>query len=250
MIFVLGITLLLLASCVTTSKTTYLQDHPESTYVVSDSVPTDYRVQLGDNLFIRVVTPDPRWSEMFNTLPAASAGISATEQSVDLISYSVKPNGMVDLPYLGEVSIVGLTMQEVKQELLSRLNEYVTDPAITVKLVNNYVSILGEVNNPGLYPIYKDQLNIFQALSMAGDIGEYGNRVEVSIIRRVGKSAEVKVFDLTDKKILDSEYYYVMPNDVIYAKPMKGKFFAMNQFPFALILTSITTFILVANYIQ
>ena len=60
----------------------------------------------------------------------------------------------------------------------------------------------------------------------------------------------VKEFDLTDKKILNSEFYYVMPNDVIYAKPMKGKFFAMNQFPFALILTSITTFILVANYIQ
>lgn len=250
LIIVLGTTLLFFASCVTSEKTTYLQDYPTSAFADSTFVPVDYHIQVGDNLFIRVVTPDPRWSEMFNTIPTAAAGVSVTAQSVDLLSYAVKPNGTVDIPYLGEVEIVGLTLHEVKEELVVLLEEYVTDPAITVKLVNNFISILGEVRAPGLYPIYKDQLNIFQALSMAGDINEYGNRYEVSILRRVGETAVVKEFDLTDKKILNSEFYYVMPNDVIYAKPMKGKFFAMNQFPFALILTSVTTFILVANYIQ
>ena len=250
LIIVLGTTLLFFASCVTNQKTTYLQDYPTSSYSDSIFVPEDYRVHVGDNLFIRVVTPDPRWSEMFNTLPAAAAGVSATTQSVDLLSYPVRPNGTVDIPYLGDIEIVGLTIPEVKEEMERRLTEYVSDPAITVKLVNNFISVLGEVRAPGLYPIYKDHLNIFQALSMAGDIGEYGNRYEVSIVRRVGETAVVKEFDLTDKKILNSEFYYVMPNDVIYAKPMKGKFFAMNQFPFALILTSITTFILFFNVIQ
>jgi len=250
LIIVLGITLLFFASCVTKEKTTYFQDYPTSAYLDSTYVPVDYHVQVGDNLYIRVVTPDPRYSEMFNTLPTAAASVSATTQSVDLLSYAVKPNGAVDIPYLGDVNIEGLTLEEVKAELVVRLEEYVTDPAITVKLVNNYISVLGEVRAPGMYPIYKNHLTIFQALSLAGDISEYGDRYEVSIIRRIGETAVVKEFDLTDKKILNSEYYYVMPNDVIYAKPMKGKFFAMNQFPFALILTSITTFILVASYIQ
>lgn len=240
----------LLSSCVTNKKMTYLQDLDDSEISTEAYIPEDYRIQVSDNLFIRVTTPDPRFSEMFNTLPVAAATVSSTEQSVDLLSYPVRNDGTVDIPYLGSVSLEGKTLTEAKIVLQNELVDYITDASISVKLVNNYLSILGEVNRPGLYPIYKEKLNIFQALSMAGDVGILSSRYNVSIIRSSPEGSEVKEFDLRDRNIIDSEYYYIMPNDVIYVKPMKGRFWAFSEFPYVILLTTVTTFILVLNYIQ
>ncbi len=248
--FVFITTVGLLSSCVTTKKTTYLQDYEKSEYPEEYVAPDIYRIRPNDNLFVRVVTPDPRWSEMFNTLPTTAATYGTTEQSVDLMSYTVNLDGTVEIPYLGSISVAGKTIQEAKEILENELLDFVTDASITVKLVNNYVSLLGEVNRPGRYPIYKAQLNIFEALAMAGDLADYSNRFEINIVRQSTDGTIIKEFDLTDKNIIDSEFYYIMPNDVIYVQPMKGKFFGFNQFPYAVILTTITTFVLIWNVIQ
>lgn len=240
----------LLNSCVTSRKTSYLQEYKKSDYQYEYVAPETYRIQPNDNLFIRVTTPDPQWSAMFNTVTAGSTTIGHSEQSVDLLSYAVNLDGTVTIPYLGAISVAGRTLQETKITLEQALSEYVTDASITVKLVNNYISIIGEVNQPGRYPIYKEHLNIFQALAMAGDLANYSNRYKVHIIRQQESGTIVKEFDITDKNILDSEFYYVMPNDVIYAQPMKGKFFAMTQFPYTVILSTITTFLVILRFIQ
>jgi polysaccharide export outer membrane protein len=117
-------------------------------------------------------------------------------------------------------------------------------------MINNYINIIGEVKNPGRYPIYKDRMNIFQALAMAGDLGEFSNRRKLQIIRQTSVGTTIKEFSLTDRAILTSEFFYVMPNDVIYAQPIKGKFFQMNAFPYSIILSTITTFILILNVIK
>jgi len=252
LVMILGI---LLVSCVTNRKTTYLQPGRESKGAAltsePDSVaPRSYRVQVSDNLYIRVITPDPKWAAMFNTLPVTTTTYSATEQSTDLISYPVLPNGTIDIPYVGEVAAAGKTLPEIKKILEMALADYINDYDVTVRLVNNYVSLLGDVTHPGRYPIYKDQLNIFQALAMAGDMGDYSNRASVQIIRQTPEGAVIREFDLTNREILNSEYFYVMPNDVIYAQPMKGKFFKMDAFPFSIILSAITTAILLLNYVK
>lgn len=240
----------LLNSCVTNKKTTYLQDYDTSEYLNEGVAPENYRILPSDNLFIRVTTPDPQWSAMFNTVAAGSTTIGHSEQSVDLLSYSVNLDGTVEIPYLGAISVVGKTISEVKTILDEALADYVTDASITVKLVNNFVSILGEVNRPGQYPIFKEHLNIFQALSMAGDMTTWSDRYKVKIVRNTIDGTEVREFNLTDKNIVDSEFYFVMPNDVIYAQPMKGKFFAMSQFPYQVILSTITTFLVIMRFIQ
>ncbi len=240
----------LLGSCVTTNKSTYLQDLEDSGVPSEIYQPESYRIQPNDNLFIRVTTPDPRFSEMFNTLPTTTGSMSSTEQSVDLLSYSVHTDGTVDIPYLGSVYVAGKTVTEAEKVLQAALADYISDAGITVKLVNNYVSILGEVTRPGLYPIYKEHLNIFQALSMAGDVGEFSNRSNIKIVRSTSDGSVIREFNLTDRNIVDSAFYYVMPNDVIYVSPMKGKFFGFTQFPYMVLLSSVTTFILVLNYIQ
>lgn len=239
-----------LDGCVVNTKTTYLQEYDISKYEPDSTFIANYKLQPSDNIYIRVLTPNSRYAEMFNTVPVASPAISATEQSVDLLSYVVQPDGTLTIPYIGSIQVGGKTIAETKILIEEALSEYVTDGAITVKLVNYYISIMGEVLSPGRYPVYKQHLNIFQALAMAGDIDVYGNRYRVQIIRSTPEGSVITEFDLTDKSLVDSEFYYVMPNDVIYVEPMKGKFFAMSQFPYALVLTTISTTILLLSFIQ
>jgi polysaccharide biosynthesis/export protein len=240
----------ILGSCVTNKKTTYLQG--EGTFsdkpVTAQSV--TYRVQVNDNLYISVITPDPQWSAMFNVMPQTGYTMASSELAIDLLSYNIQADGNIDMPYIGLVNVAGMTLQEVKQVVEEALKEYLTDLAVTVKLVNNYVSLLGDVKQPGRYPIYKEQMNIFQALAMGGDLDDYSDRYDVQIVRQTPEGTIIKEFDLTKRDILSSEYFYVMPNDVIYAKPMKGKFFNMNAFPYAVILSTITTFLLVLNFVK
>ena len=240
----------LISSCITTKKLAYLQYQGSISDTTISHPPEDYKIQPFDNLFIRVVTPDPKWSEMFNTVQTATTGITLTEQSSDLISYSVDREGNIELPYAGKFNVSGKSLNTVRTELEVALKAYVSDAAVTVKMINNYISIIGEVRLPGRYLIYKDRMNIFQALAMAGDLSDYSNRQKISIIRQTTNGSIVKNFSLNDRSILTSEFFYVMPNDVIYSEPLKGRFFQMNAFPYSVILSSITTFILILSFIK
>jgi|BarGraNGADG00212_2_1021979.scaffolds.fasta_scaffold13239_2 polysaccharide export outer membrane protein len=239
-----------LVSCVTNKKLTYLQYSGTPPDTIAAVTPSNYKVLPFDNLFIRVVTPDPKWSEMFNTLPTTTYSVSVTEQSADLISYPVDGSGAILLPYAGKIVVAGKTLSVITTELETALKGYIADAAVTVKMINNYVSLLGEVTRPGRYPIYKDRLNIFQALAMGGDLSEYSNRQKVQVIRQTQGGNTIKEFSLTDRSIMSSEFFYVMPNDVIYAMPMKGKFFQMSAFPYSVLLSTITTFILMWNVLK
>jgi polysaccharide export outer membrane protein len=239
-----------LTSCVTHKKLTYLQYKGASVDIIKSVTPPAYKIQPYDNLFIRVVTPDPQWSDMFNTMPISTSSISVTEQSADLVSYPVDGDGFIQLPYAGKIMVAGKTLDVITAEVEKVLKGYIADAAVTVKMINNYVSLLGEVQRPGRYAIYKDRMNIFQALAMAGDLSEYSNRQKVQIIRQTPGGTIVEEFSLNDKSILGSNFFYVMPNDIIYAQPMKGKFFQMNTFPYSVLLSTITTFVLLWNVLK
>lgn len=240
---------LMMASCVTNKKLVYLQSEGAREEFIAIT-PATYIIQPYDNLFIKVVTPDPNLSDMFNTMSATSYGYSVNELSADMLSYSVADDGTIELPYAGKFIAAGKTMSMIKSDLETVLKNYITDAVVTVKMVNNYISIIGEVQRPGRYPIYKDRLNIFQALAMAGDLGIYSNRQKLQLIRQTPDGNIVREFSINNRNIIGKEYFYVMPNDVIYAPPMKGRFFQMSTFPYSVILSTITTFVLIWNVIK
>jgi polysaccharide export outer membrane protein len=200
-----------------------------------------------DILFIRVITPDPQWSVLFNTMPTGSGGM-VNEESAQLLGYPIDVNGDIEIPFVGKVQAAGKTVSEIKIQLDSIFKKYVNDAAITVRLVNNYISIIGEVRAPGRYAINRDLLNVFEALSGAGDIDLYGNRQKVQLIRPSPYGPIVKEFTLADRSILSSEFYYVMPNDIIYVPPMKGKGFQTNAAIYTLFLTTITTALVIITF--
>lgn len=246
--------ILVLSSCVSKKKLTYLQYSDKSgNYDISKDeyrtsvTPAAYKIMPYDNLFIRVITPDPQWSALFN-VETGTTGL--TQESAGLSGYPVDIDGNIELPYVGKVRVSGKILSEIKVELNSIFKNYVTDAAITVRLVNNAVSIIGEVNNPGRYVLYKDRINIFEALSLAGDLSEYGDRQKLQLIRPSPYGPVIKELSLADRSILTSEFYYIMPNDIIYAIPMQGRPFQVNTTVYTLFLTTITTALVVISYFQ
>lgn len=229
----------------TRKKLTYLQfgDLPKSVTEESARLsvtPSVYKVMPYDILYIRVITPDPRWSEIFNSVPGGS-GTTITSESANLLGYPVDDFGFIEIPFVGPVEVAGKTLAEINQTLDTTFKKYLNDAAISVRLVNNHISILGEVRTPGYYPLPKDRINIFEALSLAGDLGDYSDRQRIQLIRPSAYGPVVKEFSLNDRSILTSEFYYVLPNDIIYAKPLSGRSFQMNSNISAIVLGSITT---------
>ena len=244
---------LVAGSCVSRRKLTYLQYSNKS---MNSDIPREngpsvtpaaYKIMPNDYLYIRVITPDPQWSSLFN-MQAGEGGM--TQESAALSSYPVDTDGNIEIPYVGKVLVAGKTLSEIKEELEKVFKNYVTDAAITVRVVDNYVSLVGEVNAPGRYPITKDRMTIFEALAMAGDLSVYSDRQRVQLIRPSPYGPVIKEFSLADRSILDSEYYYVMPNDIIYAIPLRGRSFQVNSSIYALFLTTITTALVIISYFR
>jgi len=255
MLFSLSI-VLILSSCITHKKLTYLRDLGQiDGYIIPERepgisvTPSAYRIMPFDNLFIRVITPDPQWSLLFNIMPAGAGG-TVTDESATLFGYPVDVEGNIEIPFVGKVIAAGKTLVELKVELDTVFSNYVTDAAITVRLVNNYVSLLGEVSRPGRYLITKDRINVFEALAMAGDMSTFSNRQKVQLIRPSAYGPIVKEFSLSDRSILTSEFYYVMPNDIIYAEPASGKMFSHNTSIYSLFLNTITTVLILITYFR
>lgn len=239
--------ILIMSSCVTQKKLTYLKYSKEvdqsvssESYIQNHVTPSSYKIQPFDNLFIRVLTPDPQWSSLFNIMPVGAGG-AVTQESAALFGYPVDIDGKIEIPFVGKIKAAGKTLYEFKIELDSTFKNYVNDAAISVRLVNNYVSLLGEVNQPGRYPLTKDQINIFEALSMASDMREFSNRQRVQLIRPTPYGPVIKELSLSDRSILSSEFYYVMPNDVIYVMPIHGRSFQINSSVWTFFLGTITS---------
>lgn len=248
--------LVVLSSCVSKRQLTYLKFSDKASSEIQATgegmtsvTPAAYKLMPHDNLFIRVVTPDPQWSSLFNVMPVGAGG-SVTEESARLYGYPVDDNGFIEIPFVGKVMVAGKTLAEIKTELDVIFKNYVTDASITIRLVNNYISVIGEVSIPGQYPITKDRLTILEAISLAGDLTVYGDRQKLLLIRPSPYGPMIKDISLSDRSILSSEYYYVMPNDIIYAQPVKGRPFQVNSSIYSLFLTTITTVLVLVEFFR
>jgi len=248
------IIIILITSCIPQKRMVYLQDkNPEDTLTkfFREKGP-EYKIQPGDNLYIKVHSLDEKTFAFFNNTggSAQTSQYLSNDISVYLNSYNVNDLGFVDFPFVGEIKVQNLTIDETKNLIQEIINKYLIETTITVKLVNYKITMVGEVRKPGEYSIYQNNINIFEAISMAGDLTDYANRNELSLVRQTKNGAVIKRIDLTDNMILESDYYYLMPNDILYIKPLKGKQFTFANFPYALIFSAISTTLLLINYFK
>lgn len=251
-ILFIGLAAFVLASCVPLKKTAYLRivddSDTASTFVNQRNI--DYRIQPGDNLYIRVVTLDATTTTLLNPLISAGGGSNANDAGVYLQSYTVNEAGYLDFPMVGEIFVRNMNVEEIKEALTEKLRDYLKELVVVVKLVNYNIIILGEVTRPGQYKVYQTDINLFEAISMAGDMTDYANAQKVSVVRETKSGTVVTLFDMTKRDVLASDVYYLKPNDVVYVRPVKGKQFTFAQFPYAVIFGFISTTILLLNYFQ
>ena len=232
---------LLLASCVTSKKVNLLQEAGKKgipSYADTLSY-EDYRVRTGDRLYVYVYSIDERVSSMFN---ASGNGVNSSQirqgnnmnGSYDLYTYLVYDDGTIDYPMVGRLEVRGKTTREIKNDLEHRLMEYVQDQvdykllSVEVNIVRRSFSVISD-HGSGTFSIEKEKVTIFEALAMAGDIGDFGDRSKVRIVREIEGQTQVKMFDVRSEDIVNSEFYYIEPNDVIYIQRIKGQSFGVNS---------------------
>lgn len=249
---ILLITLLIIGvSCTRYNNIVYLQESEEgidTTFYAYD-VPS-YKIQQRDILYIRVVSMNKEVTEVLNTTPTYGANIYNNEASFYIYGYNVSDSGDVEIPVIGKVNVVGLTLEDAKSAIIARTKLILKDPTVIVKLISFKYSVLGEVNRPGLYTNFNNQLTVLEAISQAGDISSFGNRKKIMVIRPDVTGTRTFRLDLTTKDILTSDGFFLLPNDIVYVEPMKSRNFRNNIPTISVLLGAITTFILVLSYVN
>lgn len=241
-----------LSACYSSRKLVYLQDkhfsEQDPTFV--ENTKGTYRIQPNDVLSVKVKSAtDADVSDIFNISPSEGINYLAPG-SLYLEGYSVNTQGQIVLPVLGALTVKDLTVEEAQTLIQTQAGRYLNNATVIVKLISFKVTVLGEVRNPGYHYVFNNQATILEGLGLAGDLTPEGSRRKVKLIRQEATGTAVVLLDLTDPKLLESEYYFLKPNDVIYVEPLKAKLRRTNLDLLGLIFSGATTAILILNYIN
>ena len=221
--------LLLTISCGSVKNVAYIQNSDEVDLSRSDYL-YDARIMPKDILTITVNTVNPDAAAPFNlivrnTLNSSSSSVGSSAGSMQ--TYLVDNRGCIEFPVLGTLEVVGLTKSLCEKMIHDKIMPYlnaVENPVVTVRMSNYKISVLGEVNHPGMFSVSNEKINIFEALAQAGDLTIYGIREKVKLIREDSKGRkEIHNLNLNDAGIVDSPYYYLQQNDIVYVEPNKVK---------------------------
>lgn len=229
---------LMMSSCVSQKKTLLLQDKAETGTPKEfvNQKTTKYKIQPGDQLYIRVFSVDPKTSRLFQT----DMPLHYTNTTKELNSYKVDQDGYINFSFIDKVYVKGLTVDEARKLLQENINEYFKEATVVVKLVYYRVSVLGEVEDPGTFMIENKEVNVLQAIAQAGGIKTFGNRRKVILVRQTEKGSKMHYLDLTDDALLESEEFYLMPNDVVYVEPLGSKNAAYEKMPYTILISTLT----------
>ena len=241
----------LLASCVTAKKVNYMQEPSRTIPAYADTLSyEDYELRIGDRLSVYVYSLDEKTMKLYNA-GIGNSGYGRGQMvngsdngTYDLYTYLIDEEGYIDYPTIGKVYVRGLTTRGVKfkleEELSTLLRElpgYATI-SVEVHVVNRSFSVIGAQS--GRYTINKEKMTIFEALAMVGDLAEFNSRKEVKLVREKEGVTTIKPFDLRSKDIVNSEYYYIEPNDIIYIRQIPGYSFGINSASTVLGVTAAT----------
>lgn len=240
-ILLLTIVSVVMMSCVTARKVNYMQTPDKYIPSYADTLGfEDYQLRISDRLYVYVYSVDENIQKMYN-----AGGMNASQMrqqmnnggntygSYELYTYLVDEEGNIDFPTIGKIPVQGKTTREVKhileKELSTLLHEIPGHSMVSVEvnIVNRSFSIIGAQS--GRYSINKEKMTIFEALAMAGDLGEFNSRKEIKLVREKNGVTTIKTFDARSKDIVNSEFYYIEPNDIIYIRQIPGYSFGINH---------------------
>jgi len=244
-LFLLFILFISIVSCTPQKKLIYLQNAAQGSQVTVQN--EKYTLRKGDVLSVRVFSVNEKVTQLFS---ATSSNVtSSTDIASYLNGFAISDSGDINLPLIGKLRIEGMTLQESAEFIEINIREFFFDAIVDIKLMSFQFTVLGEVNRPGTFRVYDPELNILEAIALAGDLNVYGKR-ELMLIRETSAGHEIHKIDLKDRNLMANEYFYLLPNDIIYVEPHKAKSFGFNTVPVNTLLTTISTLILILNFIN
>lgn len=239
-LFFLAVVAIALSSCVTARKVNYMQEPDRHIPSYADTLAfEDYELRIGDRLYVYVYSLEETIMKMYNAGGANSSqmrqqmGNGGGMYGYDLYTYLIDEDGNIDFPTIGKQYVQGKTTREVKKQLEQELSTLLQElpgystVSVEVNIVNRSFSVIGAQS--GRYSINKEKMTIFEALAMAGDLGEFNSRKEIKLVREKNGVTTIKTFDARSKDIVNSEYYYIEPNDIIYIRQIPGYSFGINH---------------------
>lgn len=238
-----------IVACNRKSQLLYMSDVQNE--VLSASKAQPYLLKPGDVLSVQIITQDPSISRLFNINAVGSSyNTYANEASTYINGFSINDSGFVHLPVLGKINIDSISTREAQAKIQVETEKFLKDGLAIVKLLSFKVTVIGEVKRPGTYTNYNDNLNIFEAIGLAGDLSDYGKRSNVLVLRRTPQGVKTIRLNLHDKSIITSEGFYLLPNDTVIVEPRSGKIMALNTPNISLFLSIVTTALLMMNYLK
>lgn len=237
-----------IVSCVSREKIVYFQGDLETLDSLASYAST---IQAGDLLIITVYARNPEATRLFNQESNMTAGAGTTTKD-RWQTFLVDENGEIEFPVLGKVQLAGLKRSEAITHMKELLSEEIIDPGVSLTISNFRITILGEVNKPGVINVSNDKITLLEALGQAGDLTINGVRKNVLVVREEGESRTYHRVDLTSSEFFESPVYYLKQNDVVYVEPNQSKMnsssstirdvtFVMSVLSFALTLITLLT---------
>lgn len=251
LLFTSVICLLLCASCTTSNKVAYFQNAQDTTYkrmLVSVEAP----LQKNDFISIAISSANAAASEIFNPIAGnAENTATASGKNAKYVGYLINSEGNVEIPILGKITAAGVTKTQLKNYITKAIldKKLLIDPIVDIRLLNFEVTILGEVSTPTVISVPSEKISLIKALGMAGDLTIYGKRENVLLIREEDGVRKTRHINLNSSDFLNSEYYYLKPNDVVYVEPNKAKVAVSgrSQQVLPLVLTSVSILVFVLD---
>lgn len=209
---------LLLSSCASKKDVVYFQNARDFETIV-DTETFKPRLKIGDVLNINISTIDLNVTRPYNLIESTGG-----ETGGQLIDYVIDPEGYIDYPVLGKIKLMGLTIEEAKELFKQKFEEgdLLKDPVIIIRIKNYKISVLGAVNNPGVYPVSGERVSLLEAIAAAGDLTIRGRRDNIMVIRDFNGAKTYTKIDLTKKEVFNSPVYYLTQNDIVYVEPNKA----------------------------
>ena len=253
--FVLLLAIALFA-CKTSEDMAYLKDMSDKE--LQDHIPqkpVEYRIKQNDNLYVNILTTNPEVNMLFSPSHNPLSSTGTQQMYGDLTSQFlngnlVDQNGEITLPILGNIRLEGLTVAEAQAAVNKKAGEFLKEYTVQVKLLSFKFTCVGEFRSPGIYYNYNNNITILEAISKAGGITDFGKINNLMVVRQTPEGYKSYLIDLASEKILNSEAFYLQPDDVIYARPDKNKNIALNAVTYSLLLSSITTLLVLLQYFK
>ena len=218
--------ILMMVGCGSSKEVAYWQNIDSISLAASKGL-YDAKIMPKDELTILVQTTDPVTSEPFNL---RSTGQTSNKDQIT--GYLVDNDGMINFPIVGKIHVAGLTKTECEDLIKSKIQPYLArteNPLVSVRTSSYRITVIGEVNRPGVIPVSTEKISLIDALAEAGDMTSYGKRNNVLLVREDKSGEKHKVrLNMNDANIINSPYYYLQQNDIIYVEPHKVK--ARNTF--------------------